>query len=268
MKAYLNYFKLRIITNFQYRAAALAGMSTQLFFGFMYIMLYIALYESNKGVSTPMNLSNLVTYMWLGQAFFALTHPYQKDSELLEMIKNGNIAYELIRPQNFYFKFYIKMLANRIVTTIQRCFPIIIVGVLLPPTFRFGMPASIGAFIIFLLALCLSCFLVTALTLLVHLFTIFMFDSRGIFSLYSVISEIFMGAVVPLPFLPRIMQKIAYVLPFRYITDFPYRTYIGDICVTSSINLLFLSLFWITTIILFGCRLTKLALRKAVIQGG
>ena len=44
MKSYLNFFKLRIITNLQYRAAALAGISTQLFFGFVYIMVYLALY--------------------------------------------------------------------------------------------------------------------------------------------------------------------------------------------------------------------------------
>ena len=56
MKSYLNLFKLRIITEIQYRAAALAGISTQLFFGFMYIMFYIALYTSNKDIAVPMNL--------------------------------------------------------------------------------------------------------------------------------------------------------------------------------------------------------------------
>jgi ABC-2 type transport system permease protein len=65
MKSYLNLFKLRIITNFQYRAAALAGISTQLFFGFVYIMVYLALYESNKGVNPPMNLNTIVNYLWL-----------------------------------------------------------------------------------------------------------------------------------------------------------------------------------------------------------
>ena len=40
MMAYLNYFKLRLITNLQYRSAALAGILTQLFFAGLYIMLY------------------------------------------------------------------------------------------------------------------------------------------------------------------------------------------------------------------------------------
>ena len=69
MRTYLNYFKLRIITNLQYRAAALAGIGTQLFFGLTYIMLYIALYESNTGVNPPMNLQSLITYLWMQQTF-------------------------------------------------------------------------------------------------------------------------------------------------------------------------------------------------------
>lgn len=268
MRAYFNYFKLRVITNFQYRAAALAGMSTQLFFGFMYIMLYIALYESNKGVTAPMSLQNLVTYMWLGQAFFALTHPYQKDSDLLNMIKDGNLAYEIIRPQNFYFKFYVKMIASRLVNTLQRCFPIFIVGFLLPHPYKLGLPPTMGNFIIFFVAINLSMLLVTAFTILIHLIVMFTIDSRGVFSFYSVISEIFMGSVVPIPFLPKVVQQIAYILPFRYITDFPYRIYMGDITINSGITLLISSFIWIVIIILIGYLLSKVALRKAVIQGG
>ena len=52
MISYLNYFKLRFITNLQYRASALAGLSTQFFFGFVYIMVYIAFYQSG-GKSLP-----------------------------------------------------------------------------------------------------------------------------------------------------------------------------------------------------------------------
>ena len=48
MSYYLSYFKLRFITSLQYRAAALAGISTQFFFGFVFIMVYVAFYESGK----------------------------------------------------------------------------------------------------------------------------------------------------------------------------------------------------------------------------
>ncbi|MBR5662811.1 MAG: ABC-2 family transporter protein [Bacilli bacterium] len=268
MRSYLSYFKLRIITNIQYRAAALAGVSTQLFFGFMYILFYIALYESNAGISAPMSLENVISYMWLGQAFYALRIPVLKDSELLNMIKDGNLAYEIIRPQDFYFKFYIKLYAHRLISVMLRFFPIVIVSVLLPKPYNLGAPTSIGAFIIFLVILVLSSFLITALSILVHLLTIFTIDSRGVFSFYAVIGELFMGGIVPIPFLPKILRIIAYILPFRFLSDFPYRIYMGDISISSGINLIPINILWIIVIVLIGYMVSKIALRKAVIQGG
>ena len=80
-------------------------------------MVYLAFYNSNNGSVYPMEWNELVTYMWLQQAFFALIYPLEKDQELLNMISNGNLAYELIRPQNFFIKFYIKMIAQKAVST-------------------------------------------------------------------------------------------------------------------------------------------------------
>ena len=268
MRAYLNYFKLRVITNLQYRSAALAGISTQLFFGFLYIMLYLAIYESNTGASSPMDWNTLVSYLWLQQAFFAITYPYLKDNELLSMINNGNLAYELIRPQNFYLKFYIKMLAERIVSTLLRCLPIIVIGLLLPYPYKLYLPPTLDNFLMFIFSLVLSCLLVTSLSLIVHIITMFTIDSRGVTSAYSMIAEVFMGLVIQIPFFPLWMKKIAYVLPFRFIGDFPYRVYSGSIGISEGKTLLLGSFIWMTISITFGYLLSKYALKKAVIQGG
>lgn len=61
MKSYLSYFKLKFITGLQYRSAALAGIFTQLFFGFIYVSVYIACYESS-GTNLPMPLNELVSF--------------------------------------------------------------------------------------------------------------------------------------------------------------------------------------------------------------
>ena len=79
MISYLNYFKVRFIVNLQYRAAAIAGIVTQLFFGLVFIFMYLAFYESNPSTSVPMIWSELVTYIWLQQAFFGVLHPYYRD---------------------------------------------------------------------------------------------------------------------------------------------------------------------------------------------
>lgn len=86
MKKYFTYFKLRCLTNLQYRSAAIAGLLTQFFFGMVFIEVYIAFYSSGDG-SVPIPLCNLVNYMWLQQAFFSLVYPSEKDPKLFEMIK-------------------------------------------------------------------------------------------------------------------------------------------------------------------------------------
>ncbi len=80
MKQYISFFKLKFSVGLQYRAAALAGIATQVFFGLVYIMVYTAFYRSGK-TSVDMTYQQLVTYMWLNQAFFSLIcvwHKYQE----------------------------------------------------------------------------------------------------------------------------------------------------------------------------------------------
>lgn len=266
MKSYLSYFKLRFITNITYRADAIAGIITQMFFGLIYIMVYLAFYSS--GGKEPMNWQELVNYIWLQQAFFALIFPYEKDYELLEMIKNGNIAYELIRPQNFYFKWYIKILSKKLVSTILRFSPVILLGLILPYPYHLSLPISISNFIIFIIALILALLLITSLTLIIHILTMFTLDEKGLMTTYSVIAEIFMGGTIPIPFFPLWLQKISNYLPFHFIGDFPFRIYSGSIPLSEGYNLLLGSFIWLIIIMLIGYQISKLSLRKAVVQGG
>lgn len=267
MKSYISYFKIRLITNLQYRMDAIAGITTQVFFALIFIMIYLAFYESG-GENLPMNYQELVSYLWLSQAFFALIYPYEKDNELLKMIKNGNLAYELIRPQDFYFKWYIKMLAKKLVATLLRFSPVIILGIILPYPFHLSAPISIESFIIFIVALFLALFLTTSLNLCIHILIMFTLDEKGTMTIYSVIAELFMGAIVPIPFFPLWLQKIAYILPFRFIGDFPFRIYSGSISINEGYNMLLSSFIWIIITIFVGHIISKCALKKAVIQGG
>ena len=93
MKFYFSYFKLRFITSLQYRSSALAGIATQIFFGLIFIMVYLAFYESGSS-SYPMEVYELVSYLWLNQICFSLVYMFYKDKEIFDLIKTGNIAYE------------------------------------------------------------------------------------------------------------------------------------------------------------------------------
>ena len=68
MRKYYSLFRIRFINGLQYRAAALAGLSTQFAWGIMQILAFSAFYRANPA-AFPMEFSNLVSYIWIQQAF-------------------------------------------------------------------------------------------------------------------------------------------------------------------------------------------------------
>ena len=268
MKPYISIFKIKFMNNIQYRAAALAGISTQLFFGLVFIMVYLAFYQSGTTKSLPMNWPELVSYLWLNQIVFALVYLWQKDRELLSMIKDGNIAYELCRPINFYKKWFATMYGSRLAAVLLRFLPVTAIALLLPEPYKLYTPISIKAFLLFLITIILSSITVTSISLLIHIITIFTIDERGIMTILMVTGEILSGGSIPISFFPTTLRKIAYLFPFRYIADLPFRIYSGNISITSAIPDIISALIWMIILILLGYTLSKKAIKKAVIQGG
>ena len=87
MYIYLSFFKLRFNVALQYRFAAIAGIMTQFFWGAMLIMIYDAYYKTN--IPLPMQWNELVSYIWLGQAFFMLTRFSCNDGYISDSIITG-----------------------------------------------------------------------------------------------------------------------------------------------------------------------------------
>ena len=267
MKSYLSYFKLKFKTGLQYRAAALAGMSTQFFFGFVYVSVYIAFYETG-GDNLPMNLKELVSYVWLGQSFFALIFMWYKDKEILGMIKSGNIAYELCRPQDLYFMWASKILGERLSQTTLRFLPVVLVSIILPSPYNLSLTTNISVILLFILSMILSSILMTSLVLLYHVICLFTLDEKGIVNIFMVMSDVLSGLVIPIPFFPKYLQNISNILPFRYIGDFPFRLYVGNISINEGLTGILIQIIWIIILVIIGRFIIKKALKKAVIQGG
>jgi len=267
MSQYLAFFRIKFIAGLQYRAAALAGILTQFFFGFVFIMVYYAFYNSNSSIG-PMDFSNLVTYIWLQQAFYSLTYVFHREKDIIKMIKDGNVAYELCRPGNLFFKWFSRILASKVSSVSLKFLPVLLISIFLPYPFNLGLPNSFLSLIAFIITLFLSLFLISAIVSLLHLLMLYTIDSEGILNFFRVIAELFSGGIVPILFLPNFLQKISNFLPFQYIGDVPYRLYTGDISIMMFGNIIFIQIFWIVLFLIIGYILSKNISKKLVIQGG
>ena len=267
MKQYLTYFKIKFISGLQYRSAALAGIATQFFFGFVFVLVYYAFYTSDTG-NIPMKYDELLSYLWLGQAFFSLTYLYHREKDIIEMIRNGNVAYELCKPGNLYFKWYFKILGTKLSNVTLRFLPVIVVSMLLPDNLKLSFPYDFNCFIGFIMSLIIGALLITSIVTLLHVVSFYTIDAEGVLNFFRVTAELFSGAIVPVLFLPKFLQVISKYLPFQYTSDIPFRIYVGNVASSNVITILLIQLIWLVVITIFGMYLTKKILKKVVVQGG
>jgi ABC-2 type transport system permease protein len=267
MRVYLSVLKLRMNIGMQYRTAALAGVATQFFWGFITIMVFEAFYES-ASITPPISLKELITYIWLQQAFLVFVTVWFRDNELFDLITSGNIAYELCRPCQLYGFWYAKLLAQRLSSAFLRCFPILIVSFFLPKPYNMTLPPSFPAFLLFLFALLLGLLLLVAISMFLYISVFVTLSPMGSLLIFGVLGEFFAGLIIPVPLMPDWLQMIANVLPFRWTADFPFRVYSGHTTPHDAIKGIMIQLIYLAGLIWMGRAVLNRVLRKVVVQGG
>lgn len=224
LRPYQAIVSARFRTLLQYRAAALAGFATQLFWGLIRVMIFEAFFRSTS-TQQPMDLADVVTYIWLGQAFFVLL-PWNVDRDIQALIRSGAVSYELLRPLDLYTLWFSRALAWRTAPTLLWSVPLLAMAALFfdmqaPPTW-----ASAGAFVLSMsAALLLAC----AITNVLNVSMLWTISGTGITAFSASAVMIFSGSVVPIPFFPDWAQPFLEALPFRGLVDVPFRLYMGHI---------------------------------------
>jgi len=191
-----------------------------------------------------------------------------QDGELLSGITDGHVAYELCRPYDLFKFWYARLLATRLSSVLLRCLPILIIASFLPGEYRMSLPASTVAIGVFLLSLCLSLFLVAAISMFIYIMTFVTLSPIGSRLIIGVAAEFLQGSVIPVPLMPKSLQTVLNFLPFRYAADLPFRLYSGSIAGTDALFQIGVQALWIVGLLALGSLAFKRVLRRVVIQGG
>lgn len=267
MRKYLSFFRLKFIMGLQYRTAAVAGMITQFFWGFMEIMVFRAFYEAEPA-SFPMAFEAAVSYVWMQQAFLAFYTVWMLNGEIYNTIMEGNIAYELCRPIKVYDMWFSKEIANRMARAVLRCFPILLVAMFLPKPFRLLPPASLAHFVLYLITLILGLGVTVSFCVLIYVSSFFTISPGGLCMLFTSLAEFFSGAIIPLPFFPEKVRYVMELLPFASMQNVALRIYSGSMGNEEMIRAIVLQVFWLVTLTASGKVLCHMAERRVTIQGG
>lgn len=264
---YISFFRMRFIAGLQYRAAALAGIATQFFWGVMNILLFRVFYQENSA-AFPMTFRAFSSYIWLQQAFLALYMPWIFENEIFHTITDGGIAYELCRPIDIYNMWFVRNMANRLSKAVLRSMPILLFASFLPKPYGLCLPINLHAGFWFLITAFWGLLVVVAICMLVYIIAFFTISPTGIRMLLIGISQFLAGSVIPLPFLPDGIRKIVEFLPFASIQKVPLRVYSGDISGSEIYARAFIQLIWLLILVFCGKMLIRKAERRVTVQGG
>lgn len=204
MNAYRSLFVARFALLLQYRAAALAGVATQLFWGFVKVMVLEAFF-SHATSTQPMTLQEAIGYAWLGQAFIMAIVPWSGDRDIQDLIRSGAVGYDLLRPTDLYNFWFTRALAMRTAPIVLRAMPILGVTMLLLPLtglsgWSLAFPPSFAALVAFFLAFISAILLSSALTMLLTVSMMWTLSGEGVNSIFPTLIIFCSGMVVPLPF--------------------------------------------------------------------
>ncbi len=265
MRAYTAIFTARLKMLLQYRAAAWAGVGTQLFFGAALVAMRQAFYHSSHATPPPLPEAQMVTYSWLVQAFFALS-PFTSnpDPEVRTMMRDGTVAYELARPLDLYTLWFTRNAANRVAPTVLRCLPIFVIGMAF-----LGMqpPPSLAAFLAFLLALLGAVALIAAWCTLITISLLWTISGDGIARIMPGLVAVLSGQILPLAIMPDGLKPLLAFLPFTSMVDAPFSLWVGSRETSELGSILLHQLAWTVVFVLVGRALLTKGLKRLVVQG-
>jgi ABC-2 type transport system permease protein len=264
----------RFRTMLQYRAAALAGLGTQTFFGIVRIMIFEAFYRQSTGAdeTQPMTLRAVIDYVWLGQALLVML-PWNVDADVRAMVRSGNVAYELVRPVDLYGLWYARAVAWRTAPAMLRAVPMVVFAMLVLPLvgmgeWRLSPPPSLAAGVAFFASLIGAVALSAAMTTILNVTLLWTISGEGVSILLAATVTVFSGLVLPLPLYPDWARTALMVMPFAGVMDLPFRLYTGDLPSAAVGWVLLHQTLWTAALVLLGRWLLRIGMRRVVVQGG
>lgn len=266
MKKYFSLFRIRMINGLQYRSVAIGSLLTRYCWALMEILAFYALYKTGNN-RFSMAFSQTVSYIWMQNVFYVLYQVNYGDNEIQGAIREGTIAYELVRPMQLYGNWFAQCTANRIAPTVVNCLPLVILAVLMPAPFRISFP-GLPQFLLFLLSTVLALLVVASLAMLMHITLFYTTTPRGIKIIVTAVTSFFSGGLIPLTFFPDAFRRVAESLPFAACQSTPLLIYNGTLQGAEALQAMGLQLFWLAALIALGSVWMRGTLKRVVVLGG
>lgn len=263
MKLFLKLSQLAFKRQMSYRAATIAGLLTNFFFGLLRAAIMIALYQNQVKVE-GMDLSQAITFTAIGQAvisYLSLFHWYEQ----MLSVYTGEIATDLLKPMGYFRYWLAKDFGRAMATLLFRGLVIILAYELV---FDLVYPSDLMHWLYLLVAVLMAWLLSFCWRFLINLTSFWVTNARGIGIFFFFSAQALAGFVMPLRFFPEWYQKIAYLTPFPHSVNTIVEVQVGLLTDQQIWQALGLQLLWAVVLMAVIQLVLRAGVRKLVVVGG
>jgi ABC-2 type transport system permease protein len=246
-----------------YRAAYLAGIITNAFFGALICFVYLALY-ANGGRVAGLSAQDAISYSWTTQSLISIGGAWIISTGIAQSIRSGDVITDLTRPWSFYLYWLSRSFGERAFNLLFRGSLTYLVGVLY---FNARLPAP-ADLLAFAPALILAMLLSFAFSFIINLTAFWLLDNSGVVLLSNVMLTFLSGFILPVAYYPPALQALVRALPFESITGLPAQIFLGQLAPEQIMRALLTQAVWAVAITGLGLAVQAAAMRKIVVQGG
>ncbi len=263
MRLYWEVARRALQRQFAYRTENLAGLFTNVFFGYLRAAVFVAVYQSTSNVG-GYDQSAAVTFTWLTQAMIMIIALWGW-WDIEETIRTGNVVADLAKPFSYVGFWFARDVGRSVYFAIFRFVPILAAGQLL---MGLRWPSSPLVWLAFGVSLVLALIVSFGVRFLLNLSAFWTTDAHGLGALALAAIMFLGGFVVPIRFFPDWLQPIALALPFASITQTPADLYVERLQGAAAVGAVALQAFWAVALLLTAQFVTVVATRRVVVQGG
>jgi len=263
MRLFYELVKLSFRLQFTYRAANLAGLATNFFFGLLRAAVLVALYGARAEVA-GISLPEAITYTGLSQAAIACLSFFGW-WEVMHSVYSGDIGSDLLKPMDYFTFWLAQDLGRAIANLLLRSLTIMLAYALV---FDIALPHSGREWLVLGVALALSMLVSFSYRFLVNLAAFWTPDARGMGRFAFSLSWFLSGFLMPLRFFPDWFVQLCNLTPFPSMVNTIVEVYLGVLTGPELLQALGVQMVWI--VMLFtACQLVlRAGVRRLVIQGG
>ncbi len=260
---YAEFSRVGFVNILAFRLRYFTGIITYFLNVTVYYFIWSAVFRSGQAIA-GYNLAQMITYVsvgWIIRSFYWNTIDQEMAYEVIE----GKIAMDLIKPVSVQWMWISRAMGESAFRLGLLTLPVAVVVALV---FPIQAPSSRENFLLFLIGVLGSFFLMAAINFMIGTCAIPLKSILALIRAKYWLIELLSGLLIPMTFFPRAIQRVLAWLPFEHIAYSPLQIYLGKLDHAAALRAIATQWLWVAILLVLAHLWWDRSLRKITIHGG